>query len=419
MFEHTFKWNEKWRIMKNVGVITMAFMLHFTAYAGTSNLQSSINAEAGLGTASLAAVYAGVVLSNIFLPAAVIKWLGTKWAVCLSLITYMPFIACQIYPSFYTLVPAGLLLGLGAGPLWCAKCTYLSLYAETHSSLFQIPAGILLQRFLGFFFMILQMSQIFGNLISSVVLSTGNTASVTSINASMIPQICGANFLPDADAAKALPTQPTEKIFMITSVYLACMAGAALIVACFLDSQKSNESCRKGASTKLSGFALLAVTLKHLKEPNQLLILTINVYNGLNLAFFGADFTASFVSCAVGTGFVGYVMMLFGLSNAVCCFMTGYLIKLFGRLPLMLSAMLVHGGIYLTMLLWQPHAGDYYKMFIISALWGFCDSVWTVQINAYYGVLFCGKEEAAFANFRLWEACGFTTRVADYSSVLT
>lgn len=57
----------------------------------------------------------------------VYRWLGTKWTICLSLITYMPFIACQMYPSFYTLVPAGLLLGLGAGPLWCAKCTYLSL----------------------------------------------------------------------------------------------------------------------------------------------------------------------------------------------------------------------------------------------------------------------------------------------------
>lgn len=40
---------------------------------GAANLQSSINAEAGLGTASLAAVYAGLIISNIFLPVIVIK----------------------------------------------------------------------------------------------------------------------------------------------------------------------------------------------------------------------------------------------------------------------------------------------------------------------------------------------------------
>lgn len=54
------------------------------------------------------------------------RWLGTKWAISLSFIAYMPYIAAQLYPRFYTMIPAGLIVGFGGGPLWCAKCTYLS-----------------------------------------------------------------------------------------------------------------------------------------------------------------------------------------------------------------------------------------------------------------------------------------------------
>jgi hypothetical protein len=48
------------------------------------------------------------------------------------------------------------------------------------------------------------------------VLSSGNnTAAVTTVNETLIPELCGANFLPSADAAEALPHQPPEKIRMI------------------------------------------------------------------------------------------------------------------------------------------------------------------------------------------------------------
>lgn len=35
----------------------------------------------------------------------------------------------------------------------------------------------------------------------------------------------------------------------------------------------------------------------------------------------------AFVSCAVGTGSVGFVMMTFGLADAIGCVLTGYLAK--------------------------------------------------------------------------------------------
>ncbi|XP_026762022.1 UNC93-like protein [Galleria mellonella] len=400
--------SETWRILKNVVVISVAFMVQFTAYCGAANLQSSINAKKGLGTASLAAVYAGLIFSNIFLPAIAIRWLGTKWAISLSFITYMPYIAAQLRPTFYTLIPAALIVGLGGGPLWCAKCTYLSVVSEVHSKISKIPAEALLVRFLGLFFMIFQMNQVWGNLISSLVLSSGNnTAAVTAVNATLIPEICGANFLPSADAGEALKQQPPEKIQMIVGIYLVCMAGAALIVAIGVDSMKRYDSGRVGSGTGLSGLALLVVTLKLLIEPNQLLLVAINIFVGYQQAFFGADFTVAFVSCAIGTGSVGFVMLVYGLADAIGCVATGYIAKITGRLPLICCALTVHVALFITVLVWRPQAGLSYVMYIIAVLWGLCDSIWIVQINAYYGLLFPGREEAAFSNFRLWESVGY------------
>ncbi|XP_072948781.1 uncharacterized protein [Epargyreus clarus] len=403
-----FKPSETWRIMKNIVIISLAFMVQFTAYSGAANLQSSINAEAGLGTASLAAVYAGLIISNIFLPVVVIKWLGTKWAMSLSFLTYMPYIAAQLYPRFYTMIPAGLMVGLGGGPLWCSKCTYISAVSEAQSKISGVKADALLVRFFGLFFMIFQVNQVWGNLISSLVLTSGdNVAAVTAVNASMIPQLCGARFTPSADAAEAFQPQPPEKIQMLSGIYLACMAGAALIVAVGVDSMKRYDTGKSGSGTGLSGMALLAVTMKLMMEPKQLMLVTVNIFIGLQQAFFGADFTAAFVSCAIGTGTVGFVMMTFGIADAVGCIVTGYLAKITGRVPLICGAMVVHTALFATLLTWRPQPHLSYVLYIIAVLWGLCDSVWLVQINAYYGIAFPGREEAAYANFRLWESVGF------------
>ena len=68
-----FKPSERWRIVKNIVVISLAFMVHFTAFQGAGNLQSSVNAAEGVGTASLATIYFALILSNVFLPVVMIR----------------------------------------------------------------------------------------------------------------------------------------------------------------------------------------------------------------------------------------------------------------------------------------------------------------------------------------------------------
>lgn len=95
------------------------------------------------------------------------SWLGCKWTVALSFTAYMPFIMSQFYPKFYTMIPAGLSVGFGGGPLWCAKCTYLTVASEAYSQITGIKSDVLVIRFFGLFFMFYQFAQVWGNLISS------------------------------------------------------------------------------------------------------------------------------------------------------------------------------------------------------------------------------------------------------------
>lgn len=173
--------SEKWRILKNVAAVSLAFMVQFTAFQGTANLQSSINAKEGLGTVSLSAIYAALVVSCIFVPTFLIKRLTVKWTLCLSLLCYAPYIASQFYPRFYTLVPAGVLLGLGAAPMWAAKATYLTQVAGVYAKLTDQTVDGIVVRFFGFFFLAWQTAELWGNLVSSLGESLHHTVLDTTM----------------------------------------------------------------------------------------------------------------------------------------------------------------------------------------------------------------------------------------------
>ena len=117
---------EKRQIYKNVLLISFSFLLLFTAFESMSKLQSSINAVQNLGTWSSTAVYVSLILSCMFMPSILIKYLKVKWTLVVCIFCYSTYMAAQFYPQFYTLIPTAFILGLGAAPMWSAKCTYLT-----------------------------------------------------------------------------------------------------------------------------------------------------------------------------------------------------------------------------------------------------------------------------------------------------
>ncbi|KAJ1523258.1 hypothetical protein ONE63_001137 [Megalurothrips usitatus] len=236
--------SEKWRILKNIAAVSFAFMVQFTAFQGTANLQSSINAKDGLGTVSLSAVYAALVLSCIFVPTFLIKRLTVKWTLCASMLCYAPYIAAQFYPKFYTLVPAGVLLGLGAAPMWAAKATYLTQVGAVYAKITDQAVDGIIVRFFGFFFLAWQTAELWGNLVSSLVLSSGGhggggtSSANSSLHAASEEKLshCGANFCVLSNHANDnLERPPDSEIYEISTIYLCCVVAAVAFVAFMVD----------------------------------------------------------------------------------------------------------------------------------------------------------------------------------------
>jgi len=155
------------RMMVNILVISVAFTFLFTAYQSTANLQSSINTDAGLGTASLSTVYVSLILSCLFVPTFMISKLGVKWTMPVCMAGYAVYIAAQFYPAFFTLIPAAVVVGLVAAPMWSAKCTYLTHVGTLRAKALGTSAEVQVTKLFGIFFLFFQCSQVIGNLISS------------------------------------------------------------------------------------------------------------------------------------------------------------------------------------------------------------------------------------------------------------
>lgn len=291
---------------------------------------------------------------------------------------------------FYTLVPAGILVGLGAAPMWASKATYLTQLGQIYAKLTDQAIEAIIVRFFGFFFLAWQTAELWGNLISSLVLSSGahggghsggEFENETSLEATL--EKCGAHFciVEGADGANERP--PDWEIYEISSIYLSCIVAAVIIIALFLDPLRRYGERRRGSITaiEIGGSQLLAATFRQMKKPNQQLLIAITVFIGMEQAFIGADFTQAYVACALGVHMIGYVMICFGVVNAICSIIFGSIMKYIGRNLIIALGALAHGGLIIFCLIWRPSPEHPLIFFLVSGLWGVGDAVWQTQIN--------------------------------------
>lgn len=408
----------RFKIFKNVLVLSFGFMFLFTAFQSMANLQTSLNKEDGVGAWSLSAIYAALIVSCMFLPKFIIARIGCKWTVPVCMIGYAMYMGANFYAVIWLMTVAGVILGFGAAPMWSAKCTYLTQLGVWYAKMTKQSEDAIINRFFGFFFMMFQTSQIWGNLISSSVFSSKpeNFSDVIHRNSDELA-ICGADFCPDYAINNPSFEQPKEKVYIVCGIYLGCAIVAMIIVSLFLDP----ITLDKGSATDRGlSVELLIATFKHLfSSPAQFLLIPLTVYSGVEQAFVGGDFTKSYISCTLGIWNIGYVMICYGVTDAVCSFLFGRLVQYVGHIPFFILATVVHGGLQIVLLLWEPTQDKVVIFYVIAAFWGMGDAVIQTQINALYGALFTENTEAAFANYRLWESVGFVMTYGYNDSLCT
>lgn len=396
--------SERASIMKNVVLISLGFTLLFTAFNSMATLQSSLNKDDGLGTASLATIYGALIVSCMFLPSLLIKKFTTKWTMVVCMLCYSAYIAAQFKPLYYTLIPTAIILGLGGAPMWSSKCKYLTQVGTRYAEITGQETEHVIVRFFGIFFLLFQSASVWGNIISSEVLGAGKNVSQSSIPYDK----CGANYHPDDITLDAGNFEASEEtVYTLAGIYLCCAVAGAVLVAFTVDPLGKFPGIVDDDDS-LSGISLLVATFRHMAHPYQLLIIPLTLWSGFEQAFFGADFTAAYVTCSWDVSKIGYVLICYGVADAICSFMFGIIMKIIKRRwPVFLFGSLLNAGLIAGLFTWEPNPDEKAVYFVIAGLWGVADAIWQTQINAFYGVLFPNQEEAAFANYRLWESIGF------------
>ncbi|KAJ6664632.1 hypothetical protein lerEdw1_006205 [Lerista edwardsae] len=415
--------------LKNILVVSFGFLLLFTAYGGLQSLQSSLHQEHGLGVASLSVVYAALIVSSMFLPPILIKKFGCKWTIVGAMCCYITFSLGNFSASWYTLIPTSVILGLGGAPLWSAKCTYLTIAGNSYAKKTGKHGKDVINQYFGIFFLIFQSSGVWGNLISSLVFGQAPVKAPTSDEEL---ECCGAyDCIANATNGADTPKRPSETlIYTLLGIYTASGVLAVLLIVFLLDQIQTNQDegknekkpskhgaskeekkpSKQGESTeeeKPSFWFTFLATFRNIKDTRQCLLIPLTMYSGFEQGFLAGDYTKSYVTCALGINFVGYVMICFSGANSLCSMLFGKISQFTGRKALFALAAIIHIACIITMLLWKPNAKYLAVFFILSALWGVADAALQTQTNALYGVLFEKNKEAGFANYRLWESLGF------------
>ncbi|XP_012879999.1 PREDICTED: protein unc-93 homolog A isoform X1 [Dipodomys ordii] len=402
--------------LRNVLVISFGFLLLFTAFGGLQNLQSSLYNEDGLGVATLSSLYGAVLLSSMLLPPILIKRCGCKWTIVGSMCCYVAFSLGNFQASWFSLIPTSVLLGLGAAPLWSAQCTYLTVAGSRHAERTGQLGRDVVNQYFGIFFLIFQSSGVWGNLISSLVF--GQTPTKESILEKQL-ESCGArDCLMVAASSNSTQGPSRQLIYTLLSIYTGTGVLAILLIAVFLEPLEDFEPNGKGKDGKPPPFwTTLLSTFRLLGDGRLRLLILLPLYSGLQQGFISGEYTRSYTTCVLGIHFVGYVMICFSGATSLCSLLYGKLSQYSGRAAIYVLGAATHLSCIIMLLLWRPRPTQMSVFFLLPGLWGLADAVWQTQNNALYGVLFEKKKEAAFANYRLWEALGFVIAFG-YSSFL-
>ncbi|KAM8952974.1 protein unc-93 homolog A-like [Pelodytes ibericus] len=407
--------------LKNIFVLAFGFLLVFIAFGGLQTLQSSLNPHAGLGVISLSVVYGSQIFSSVVLTPFVIRKLGCKWTILISMCFYIMSTLANFYPKWYTLIPASVMVGLAGSPFWTAKCTYLTLSANQYVEKTGKVKMHVINQYFGIFFFIFQSSRIWGNLVSSLVLNlAGGKGIVETLNYT----VCGArdSLTLVATSGNWSLSEPISTnsssilIYTILGTYTGSGALAMLLVFLFLDPIDLLKENINDGSTQYFWTNFL-ITIKHLQDRRQCLLIPLTIYSGIEQGFILSDYTKSYVTCSLGIEFVGYVIIVFGLMTSICSMLFGKLSKYTSRIVLFIIATVANIICISVLFVWKPNPDQLAVFFVFSGLWGLGDAVWQALVNALYGVLFDDNREAAFANYLLWKSLGYVLSFG-YSSFL-
>ncbi|KAE8654315.1 UNC93-like protein 3 [Hibiscus syriacus] len=365
---------------RDVHILSVAFLLVFLAYGAAQNLETTVNSEGNLGTVSLGILYVSFAFFSLF-ASLVVRLLGSKNAVVLGTTGYWLYIAANLKPTWYTMIPVSVYMGFAASIIWVGEGTYLTSIARSHARDTELHEGTVIGNFNGEFWAVFALHQLVGNLITLAVLPKGMEGSTS--------------------------TSSTTLLFIV----FLCSMTLGTILMCFICKTNDKEA-KVSEDSSVSFYSAVASRLKSVILPlldiRILLVIPLIAYSGLQQAFVWANYTKDIVNPILGEAGVGGAMAVYGAFDAICSLAAGRLTSGIKSITIIAC-----GGVFFQALiflwLWLKYSatsgvlGILYPL-LMAAVLGIGDGVLNTQLSALLALHFKHDTEGAFAQLKVWQS---------------
>ena len=281
--------------------ISFSFFIIFSVYLAILSLQSSINEENGLGLTAVCALYFSFFLS-CFYSATVISILGTKYTVVLAYIVMAIYTVCNFYPSWYTLVPGSIMLGLIYGPLWASQSVHITSIAHQYALQIGKKSQPIVFQFFGIYVFFVNFGYLPANVVSSVVLLNSGSPN-TSVVESSLGDICNNTDVANLDRIY---------LYVLLSIYVVFDVIAVVMVIMLVDRLVAFSSMSKVFDVHIK--TPVISTLKLLLSWKMNMVVVMMVLNGYSVSFVFGIFTKVCLCVVVqilANQFLRYILSIF------------------------------------------------------------------------------------------------------------
>ncbi|KAK8665929.1 hypothetical protein V6N13_006085 [Hibiscus sabdariffa] len=348
---------------RDVHILSCSFLLVFLAYGAAQNLETTVNARGNLGTVTLGILYVSFAVFSLF-ASLVVRVMGSKNALVLGTTGYWLFIAANLKPTWYTMIPVSLFLGFAASIIWVGEGTYLTSLARNHASDSNLHEGTVIGNFNGEFWAMFALHQFVGNLITLAVLESGADGSTSN------------------------------KTFLF--IVFLCSMTLGTILMCFLHKIDDKEE-KVSDDSSVSFFSAVISRLK----------ITAS-FCMTYVCNFRAEYTKDVVNPTLGEAGVGGAMAVYGAFDAICSLVAGRLTSGLRSITIIVCVGAFFQAVIFIWLSLKYSAtggvlGIVYPL-LMAALLGIGDGVLNTQLSALLALLFKHDMEGAFSQLKVWQS---------------
>ncbi|KYQ89973.1 hypothetical protein DLAC_08543 [Tieghemostelium lacteum] len=299
----------------------IAFYFVFVGYSPTQNILATIHPDDA--AIVLGIVYASFSIGSLIAP-IIVKKMGLLKALSLAAFTYAMFVYCAIEKLNFLFIPAGAVVGIGAGLLWTSQGVYLNRICPNESEL---------GKYSGVFMAIFTMGGITGNAI--------------------------------------VGTMTTTKALSVT--YILIILGSSSLFGCFIIMflRQAHAKVQKPPSTLLKTIKGIKTTFLDRKFH---FIIPLGLLQGQSQAYFYIT-----LPNMIGLERIGYMMVIFGVVSVVGSFCWGRLIDRYGKeiaAKILASLVCVSIGISLVVVFFDT----IFMFYILMAINSSYDSLQTILL---------------------------------------